>query len=129
MVRADKRVLLPRLKDIRLTVFGFAQLCASTVIFILAASAAKAWTVAPGYGKLALTLVLYTAGNLIMLRLIRDFGLGVAISLSAVIQLIAVNLVAFAFFGERVDLVQGAGILIAILAVVLVTAGPYIAGR
>lgn len=64
-----------------------------------------------------------------MLRLIRDFGLGVAISLSAVIQLIAVNLVAFAFFGERVDLVQGAGILIAILAVVLVTAGPYIAGR
>jgi multidrug transporter EmrE-like cation transporter len=113
----------------RLTVFGFVQLCASTVIFILAASAAKAWTLAPGFGKLALTLVLYTLGNLVMLRLIRDFGLGVAISLSAVIQLIAVNLVAFAFFGERVDVVQGTGILIAILAVALVTAGPYITGR
>ncbi len=112
-----------------MTLFGFAQLCISTAIFIAAASAAKAWTLAPGYGKLALTLVLYTLGNLVMLRLIRDFGMGVAISLSAVIQLIAVNLVAFAFFGERVDTVQGAGILLAILAVALVTAGPYITGR
>ncbi len=112
-----------------MTLFGFAQLCISTAIFIAAASAAKAWTLAPGYGKLALTLVLYTLGNLVMLRLIRDFGMGVAISLSAVIQLIAVNLVAFAFFGERVDAVQGAGIVIAILAVALVTAGPYITGR
>jgi len=112
-----------------LTLFGFAQLCISTAIFIAAASAAKAWTLAPGYGKLALTLVLYTLGNLVMLRLIRDFGMGVAISLSAVIQLIAVNLVAFAFFGERVDTVQAAGILLAILAVALVTAGPYITGR
>ncbi len=112
-----------------MTLFGFAQLCISTAIFIAAASAAKAWTLAPGYGKLALTLVLYTLGNLVMLRLIRDFGMGVAISLSAVIQLIAVNLVAFAFFGERVDTVQGAGILLAVLAVALVTAGPYITGR
>jgi len=111
------------------TILGFAQLCASTVIFILAASAAKAWTLAPGHGKLALTLALYTLGNLIMLRLIRDFGMGVALSLSAVIQLIAVNIVAFAFFGERVDVVQGTGIVVAILAVALVTAGPYITGR
>ncbi len=112
-----------------MTAFGFVQLCASTVIFIFAASAAKAWTLAPGYGKLALTLALYTLGNLIMLRLIREFGMGVALSLSAVIQLIAVNIVAFAFFGERVDVVQGAGILVAILALALVAFGPYITGR
>jgi multidrug transporter EmrE-like cation transporter len=111
------------------TASGFVQLCASTVIFVFAASAAKAWTLAPGYGKLALTLALYTLGNLIMLRLIREFGMGVALSLSAVIQLIAVNIVAFAFFGERVDVVQGAGILVAILAVALVTFGPHITGR
>ena len=112
-----------------MTVFGFVQLCISTAIFILAASAAKSWTLSPGHGKLALTLVLYTLGNLVMLRLIREFGMGVALSLSAVIQLIAVNIVAFAFFGERVDVVQGAGILVAILAVALVTFGPYITGR
>lgn len=112
-----------------MTASGFVQLCASTVIFVFAASAAKAWTLAPGYGKLALTLALYTLGNLIMLRLIREFGMGVALSLSAVIQLIAVNIVAFAFFGERVDVVQGGGILVAILAVALVTFGPHITGR
>lgn len=112
-----------------MTVFGFIQLCISTAIFIAAASAAKWWTLAPGFGKLALTLALYTLGNLIMLRLIRDFGMGVALSLSAVIQLIAVNIVAFAYFGERVDPVQGAGILVAILAVVLVTVGPWVTGR
>jgi multidrug transporter EmrE-like cation transporter len=111
------------------TVFGFIQLCISTAIFIAAASAAKWWTLAPGLGKLALTLALYTLGNLVMLRLIRDFGMGVALSLSAVIQLIAVNVVAFAYFGEKVDAVQGAGILVAILAVVLVTIGPYVTGR
>ena len=112
-----------------MSAWGFAQLCISTVIFIGAASAAKSWTLAPGYGKLALTLLLYTIGNLIMLRLIREFGMGVALSLSAVIQLVAVNIVAFAYFGERIDPIQGAGIAIAIVAVALVTIGPYLSGR
>lgn len=109
--------------------WGFIQLCVSTAIFIAAASAAKWWTLAPGAGKLALTLLLYTAGNLIMLRLIREFGMGIALSLSAVIQLVAVNAVAFAFFGERVGAIQGAGILLAVVAVGLVSLGPYLAGR
>ena len=105
---------------------GFFQLCASTVIFVLAASAAKAWTVTPSHLRLALVLALYTAGNLIMLRLIREFGMGVALSLSAVIQLVAVNLVAFYWFGEKVGTLQGAGILAAILAIALITVGPYL---
>ena len=108
---------------------GMAQLAASTVIFLLAASAAKAWTLSPGYGRLALVLLLYSAGNLIMLRLIRDFGMGVALSLSAVIQLVAVNVVAFFWFGEKVDLLQGIGIVIAILAVALITMAPYLTTR
>lgn len=109
--------------------WGFVQLCVSTAIFIAAASTAKWWTLAPGAGKLALTLLLYTVGNLIMLRLIREFGMGIALSLSAVIQLVAVNAVAFAFFGERVGAIQGAGILLAVVAVGLVSLGPYLAGR
>jgi multidrug transporter EmrE-like cation transporter len=108
---------------------GFLQLCLSTVIFISAASAAKAWTLSPGVGKLALTLALYTIGNLVMLRLIREFGMGVALSLSAVIQLVAVNVVAFAYFGERVNAIQGAGIALAVLAVALVSIGPYLTSR
>jgi multidrug transporter EmrE-like cation transporter len=108
---------------------GLAQLGASTVIFLLAASAAKSWALAPSAWRLVLVLALYTAGNLIMLRLIRDFGMGVALSLSAVIQLVAVNIVAFAYFGERVDALQAVGIVVAILAVALITLGPYLAAR
>ncbi len=73
---------------------------------------------------LVLTLVLYTLGNLIMLRLIRDVGMGVALSLSAIVQLVAVNVVAFAFFGERVSIVQATGLFMAIIAVAMITLGP-----
>lgn len=108
---------------------GIAQLGVSTFIFMLAAAAAKSWTISPSGWRLALVLALYTAGNLIMLRLIREFGMGVALSLSGVIQLAAVNLVAFAWFGERVNLVQGSGIVVALAAIVLTTMGPYISPR
>jgi multidrug transporter EmrE-like cation transporter len=114
---------------VRMSAAGLAQLGISTVIFMFAAAAAKSWTLAPSNVRLVLVLALYTAGNLIMLRLIREFGMGVALSLSGVIQLAAVNLVAFAWFGERVNLVQGTGIVVALAAIALITIGPYISPR
>ncbi len=112
-----------------MNVFGMAQLGVSTVIFLLAATAAKHWALAPSFGKIAITLALYTLGNLIMLKLIRDFGMSISLSLSAVIQLVAVNAVALAFFGERLTAIQGVGVALAIFAVALVTLGPYLQGR
>ena len=112
-----------------MTLSGFAQLGASTVIFVLAASAAKGWTVAPSHWRLALVLALYSLGNLIMLRLIREFGMGVALSLSAVIQLVAGNLVALMWFGEKVNALQAVGIVTAIVAIALITVGPYVSAR
>ncbi len=106
------------------TLSGFLQLAASTVIFLLAATVAKSWALAPGLGKLVLTLLLYSAGNLIMLRLVKDFGMASAFSLSAVIQLVAVNVIALAWFGEQLTMLQSAGILLAIVAVGLITLGP-----
>lgn len=73
--------------------------------------------------------MLYSLGNLIMLRLVREFGMGVAFSLSAVIQLIAVNVVAFTFFGERVGTVEAVGIALAVVSVAAITFGPQIGGR
>lgn len=105
------------------------QLGASTVIFVMAASAAKNWTMSPSHLRLALVLALYTIGNLIMLRLIREFGMGIALSLSAVIQLVAVNLVAVVWFDEKVSFLQGLGIATAIAAIGLITVGPYISAR
>jgi hypothetical protein len=107
-----------------MSLFGFAQLALSTVIFLLAATVAKSWALAPGMGKLVLTLLLYSAGNLVMLRLVREFGMASAFSLSAVIQLVAVNVIALSWFGERLSLMQGSGIALAILAVGLITFGP-----
>lgn len=108
---------------------GLLQLGISTVIFLAAASAAKSWALTPTIWRLALVLALYTAGNLIMLRLIRDFGMGVALSLSAVIQLVAVNIIAFTVFQERLGAIEGAGIALAIAAVALITLGPYLTAR
>lgn len=112
-----------------LSLSGFAQLIASTAIFLLAATGAKSWALAPSIPKLLLTLALYSLGNLIMLRLVREFGMASAFSLSAVIQLVAVNVIALAFFGEKLSLVQSGGILLAIVAVGLITLGPAAGGQ
>lgn len=112
-----------------MTFAGLFQLGVATVIFLLAATTAKSWGLSPGYGKLVLTLALYCAGNLIMLRLVREFGMSVSFSLSAVIQLIAVNLVALIYFGERLSMVQSGGLVLAVAAVALITLGPALSGR
>lgn len=108
---------------------GLLQLGISTVIFLLAATVAKQWALAPSLGKIVLTLLLYSAGNLIMLRLIREFGMSISFSLSAVIQLVAVNAVALAFYGEKVSALQAIGIVLAIVSVALITLGPSFAAK
>lgn len=108
-----------------MTLTSALMLATSTAIFVGAASAAKSWAMsANSIGWLALTLALYTLGNLIMLRLIRDVGMGVALSLSAVVQLVAVNLVALTFFDERLSGLQSVGIGLAIVSVALITLTP-----
>lgn len=108
------------------TISGLLQLGASTVVFLLAATAAKSWALQPGIGKLILTLALYSGGNLIMLRLVREFGMASAFSLSAVIQLVAVNAIALVYFGERLSALQSSGVVLAIVAVGLITLGPQL---
>lgn len=108
---------------------GAMQLLASTLIFLAAATGAKAWALAPSLPKLLVTLALYTLGNLIMLRLVRELGMSIAFSLSAVIQLIAVNVIALAWFGEKLSTAQGVGIALAVAAVAVISFGPYLSGR
>jgi hypothetical protein len=112
-----------------MNIWGMLQLGFATVIFLLAATVAKQWALAPNLGKIVLALALYSAGNLVMLRLVRDFGMATAFSLSAVIQLVAVNLIALAYFGEKLGLVQGAGIVLAVVSVAMITLGPAAGGR
>ncbi len=100
------------------------QLAASTAIYVLAAGSAKSWALAPSLAKIALTLALYTLGNLIMLRLVRAFGMSAAFSLTAVLQLVAINAVAILVFGEKLGRIEGIGFGLAIVSVALILLGP-----
>lgn len=97
-------------------------LIAATTSFIAAASSAKVWALSNNsWWWLGTTLSLYTIGNLIILRLVREIGMGPAFSLSALIQLVAINVLAIAAFGERITLVQGMGIVLALVAFAMIT--------
>jgi multidrug transporter EmrE-like cation transporter len=104
------------------------QLAAATVTFLLAASGAKSWALAPSLPMAALTLALYTLGNLIMLRLVRAFGMSIAFSLTAVIQLVAINALAILVYGERLGRIEAAGVALAVVSVALITLGPALSG-
>ena len=100
------------------------QLAASTAIYVLAAGSAKSWALAPSAAKIVVTLALYTLGNLIMLRLVRIFGMSAAFSLTAVVQLVAINAIAILFFGEKLGPIEGIGVGLAIVSVALILIGP-----
>jgi drug/metabolite transporter (DMT)-like permease len=127
--RIDAGLIPNDREDLRMSMSGLLQLGLSTLVFLAAATMAKQWALAPGMGKLIATLALYTLGNLIMLRLVREFGMASAFSLSAVIQLVAVNLIALVYFGEKLAPIQSLGIVLAIVAVGLITLGPQLTNR
>ena len=105
---------------------AFLQICVATAIFIGAASSAKAWSISPSFARVVFTMVLYIVGNLLMMRLLRQIGMATAFSITAVLQLVAVNLVAIFVYGEKVGLAEGTGIVLAIASVALITFAPQL---
>lgn len=65
-------------------------------------------------------LLLFTAGNLMMVRLMRESGLAIAISVSSILQLLLIAGVAWAVFGERPTGMQWAGMALGVVAVALI---------
>jgi glucose uptake protein len=88
-------------------------------IFISGATASRAYIATSNILVLVLSLTLYCIGNLMMVRLMREGGLGLAISASAIVQLIVVNIIAVAVFGERLSTPQLAGVGLGVLAMAL----------
>ncbi len=89
------------------------------VIFISGATASRAYITNNNMLVLILALILYCIGNLMMVRLMREGGLGLAISASSIAQLVVVNIIAFIVFGERLSLHQLAGVALGIVAMIL----------
>lgn len=88
----------------------------ATAVFIGAATSSRAYVGTTNILYLLLSMALYIVGNLMMLKLMREGGLGIAISLSAITQLLLINVIAFLFFGERLSSTQLAGVGLGILA-------------
>ena len=87
--------------------------------FLAAATASRAYITSSNMLLLLLSLSLYCVGNLMMVKLMREGGLGLAISVSAIAQLLLINLIAFALFGERLTATQMAGVGLGVIAMVL----------
>ena len=99
---------------------GFGVLVLALPIFLAAASLSRLYVDNGRLGFIVAALCLYSVGNVLMVRLMRDIGLGAAISLSTVAQLILVNVIAFAVFNERPAPLQLLGIGFGIVAVALI---------
>src|SRR5436189_194073 len=95
-------------------------LVGSTLVFMAANATLKTYAIKGGPWVLIGALALFCLGNYLMVRVMRENGLGLAIALSLIFQLIAITLMAFAWFGERPSPLQIAGLLLGVVAVTMI---------
>jgi glucose uptake protein len=95
-------------------------LAGAMAVFITANSVLRAYVTGGQVLVLLGALALFTVGNLMMVRLMRESGLAVAISVSSVVQLVIIGLVAWFIFGERPTGLQIAGMALGVVAVAMI---------
>ena len=88
--------------------------------FVAANSVLRAYAGSGALPTLALALGCVLVGNLMMVRLMRESGLALAVSISSVVQLVALALIGVLWFGERLTGMQMAGVVLGIVAVALI---------
>lgn len=96
----------------------------ASAVFIAAGTGAKWYVDTANTVVLVAALALYTIGNLLVIRLMRETGLALAISASAVAQLLAVNLIAILVFREALSLPQYVGLGLGIASIALIALFP-----
>lgn len=100
---------------------GFlAWLGAAMAVFLAASATLRHYIDDSRWPILLGALALYTLGNLMMVRLMRESGMTVAISLSAVLQLVLAAAVGLLLFHERPTTLQLAGIALGVVSVALI---------
>ena len=95
-------------------------LLAAMLVFVLANSVLRTYAASSYLPTLLGALLLFSLGNVMMVRLMRESGLAIAISISSVLQLVLISLVAVLWFGERPTGMQLAGMGLGVVAVVLI---------
>ena len=97
-----------------------AWLAASTAVFVAANGVLKTYATQGGVWVLVGALALFCLGNTLMVQVMLGNGLGVAIALSVVFQLVAITAMAVVVFGERPTGLQLAGMGLGIVAVLMI---------
>ena len=95
-------------------------LAGAMAVFITANTVLKSYADSGRVTVLIGALALFCLGNLMMVRLMRESGLGVAVAISSVVQLVLIGVVAFLVFGERPTGVQLTGMALGVVAVALI---------
>ncbi len=99
---------------------SFLWLGLATAVFVAANAVLKVYAVKGGLPVLLGALGLFCVGNWLMVQVMRLNGLGLAIALSAVFQLVAISVMAIFVFGERPTGLQLAGMALGCVAVAMI---------
>ncbi len=98
----------------------FLWLGLATAVFVGANAVLKVYAVKGGLPVLVGALALFCIGNWLMVQVMRLNGLGLAIALSAIFQLVAISVMAIFVFGERPTGLQLAGMALGCVAVAMI---------
>ncbi|WP_333818211.1 hypothetical protein [Tabrizicola sp.] len=99
---------------------SFLWLGLATAVFVAANAVLKVYAAKGGLPVLLGALALFCVGNWLMVQVMRLNGLGLAIALSAVFQLVAISVMAIFVFGERPTGLQLAGMALGVVAVAMI---------
>ena len=95
-------------------------LVTSTGVFMVANSLLKTYAAKGCALMLVAALVAFCLGNALMVKVMRANGLGLALALSLVFQLVAVTVIAYVVFGERPSGLQLAGVVLGIVSITMI---------
>jgi glucose uptake protein len=99
---------------------SFLWLGAATAVFVAANGVLKVYAIKGQVPVLIGALALFCVGNWLMVQVMKANGLGLAIALSAIFQLVAISLMAILIFGERPTGLQLAGMALGVVAVAMI---------
>jgi glucose uptake protein len=102
----------------------YALLALTTIIFTAAASTSRFYATDGRLFIVVIAMTTYVVGNLLMIPIMRAAGMGVALSISTIAQLILANVAAFVIFHERPAPMQVAGLLLGLVSMVLIMLPP-----
>jgi len=100
--------------------FMMLWLAVAMAVFVAANTVLRFYSANPKVWIVVVALLMFSVGNLMMVRLMRESGLAVAIAVSSVVQLLLIGVVAWFWFEERPTNLQIAGMALGVVAVTMI---------